>query len=158
MQQSLTFDLHALTARLDRAADRILQAEFQLSYRRFLTLVVLAELGSASQRTLAQALAVSEPSLSRMTGVLARTELLAVSPDPAGGNRRRLCLTPQGKELVERCRDLLERSFSSLVEDSSVPYAEYSRHTRALLTALENADRPLPARRSSDRPPSASLE
>ena len=32
MSRDLSFDLHRLTARLDRAADRILQAEFGVTY------------------------------------------------------------------------------------------------------------------------------
>ncbi len=67
VDRDLSFDLHALTARLDRSADRILRAEHDLSYRRFLTLVIVAELDAATQRAVADRLGVSEPSVSRMT-------------------------------------------------------------------------------------------
>lgn len=135
----LSFDLHALTARLDRSADRILQAEFGLSYQRFLALVVLDGIAPASQRALAEGLGVSEPSVSRMTGVLADAGLIEAQRDPGGGNRRRLTLTPAGKELVDRCRELLERRFAALVERSRVPYESYARHTRLLMDALDAA-------------------
>src|SRR5919107_2632533 len=102
MEGSLTFDLHALTARLDRAADRILRAEVELSYRRFLALLLVGE-GAPTQRVLAERLGLTEPSTSRMVGVLAEEGLLDVTADPAGGNRRRLVLTPAGKERVEAC-------------------------------------------------------
>lgn len=139
MRRHLTVDLHALTARLDRSADRILQAELGLSYRRFVTLFVVGELGAASQRALADELGVSEPSVSRMTGVLVAAGLLAAGPDPSGGNRRRLSLTPDGAQVVQRCRELLESRFADLVDRSGVPYDDYARHTRMLMSALDRA-------------------
>jgi DNA-binding MarR family transcriptional regulator len=132
----LSFDLHVLTARLDRSADRILQAEFGLSYRRFRTLLTVGRLGTATQRAVADDLGISEPSASRMTGVLVGTGLLDAHPDPAGGNRKQLSLTVEGKEVVERCRALLEQRFIGLVQRSGVSYDEYARSTRLLLAAI----------------------
>lgn len=143
----LSFDLHTLTARLDRSADLILRAECDVSYRRFRALLIVGELGSATQRAVAEALGVSEPSASRMTGMLAETGSLDVRPDPAGGNRRSLSLTPQGERLVEQCRDLLERRFADLVKRSGVPYDAYARHTRRLMAALDTSRAVSPARR-----------
>lgn len=137
MAENLSFDLHALTARLDRAADRILQAEHGLSFRRFRVLLVVGELGTATQRALARRLEVTEPSVSRMASVLAETGLLAVEPDPGGGNRRQLCLTAAGKDVVAQSRELLERRFAALVERSGVAYADYARDTRRLIAALD---------------------
>ena len=136
MPEDLTFNLHALTARLDRSTDRILLAEYGLSYRRFRTLLIVGRLGQPTQRAVAEELGVSEPSASRMTGVLAGTGLLDAVPDPAGGNRHRLSLTVAGKEVVERCRTLLERRFADLVQRSGVCYPDYARDTRRLLDAL----------------------
>lgn len=138
--QALSFDLHALTSRLDRSADRILRAEQGVSYRRFLALLIVSERGAASQRALAEGLGVSEPSVSRMTGVLAASGLLRVEPDPAGGNRRQVSLTPRGRRVVTNGRDTLERRFSDLVERSGVPYADYGLHTRQLIHALDAAE------------------
>lgn len=139
MPGDLSFDLHALTARLDRSADRILQAEFGLSYPRFRTLLIVGRLGSATQRAVAEELGISEPSASRMTGVLVGTGLLDAHPDPAGGNRKQLSLTVAGKDVVERCRTLLEQRFTALVQRSGVSYDDYARSTRLLLRALERA-------------------
>lgn len=139
VSRDLSFDLHAVTRRLDRAADRILLADHEVSLRRFLTLWHVGELGSSTQRDLAAALGVSEPSVSRMTGALAQTGLLEAPADPAGGNRRQLSLTPAGKQLVEQCRDTLENRFADLVERSGVPYAEYARYTKLLSAALDAA-------------------
>ncbi len=141
MDRSLSFDLHALTARLDRSADRVLRDEYDVSYRRFLALLLVGELGAPTQRVLAERLGVTEPSVSRMIGVLTETGLVEAPADPAGGNRRRLGLTPGGKQLVEQCRELLEGRFAALVERSGVPYLEYARHTRQLMAALDTAER-----------------
>ena len=137
-EQSLTFDLHALTARLDRAADRLLRTHLGLPYRRFLALVLVGE-DAPTQRALAERLGVTEPSTSRMVGVLAEAGLLEVTPDPAGGNRRLLRLTPAGKDQVEACASLLEGRFAAVVEHSGVDYDRYTEDTRRLVRALDTA-------------------
>lgn len=142
--QNLSFDLHVLTARLDRSADRILRSAYGLSYRRFLALLSVGELGTGTQRALADALGVSEPSASRMAGVLGRTGLLDSQPDPDGGNRRRLALTTRGKQVVEDCRELLEGRFAELVRSSGVSYSDYAHDTALLLEALDTAQRQTP--------------
>jgi DNA-binding MarR family transcriptional regulator len=134
---SLTYDLHVLTARLDRAADRILRSELGVPYRRFLALLLVGE-GAPTQRALAERLGVTEPSTSRMVGVLADEGLLEVGFDPAGGNRRRLALTPEGREQVAACGRVLEGRFADLVARSGVPYTQYAEQTRRLIAALDD--------------------
>ncbi|GAA3589164.1 hypothetical protein GCM10022419_084460 [Nonomuraea rosea] len=141
MAHHLSFDLHVLTARLDRAADRILRAEYNVSYRRFLALTLVGELGASTQRALADALGVTEPSVSRMTGVLAAEGLLDVQPDPGGGRRRRLSLTDKGKQLVASVQQGLEERLAALVAHSGVPYEDYAKHTAQLLATFDQAER-----------------
>jgi DNA-binding MarR family transcriptional regulator len=140
VERNLSFDLHALTARLDRAADGILRSAYDLPYRRFLALVLVGESGAPTQRVLAERLGVTEPSVSRMTTVLVQAGLLTAGPPPMGGNRRRLELTPAGKQLVLQCRELLEQRFVELVARAGVPYDNYARHTRMMLHALDNRE------------------
>jgi DNA-binding MarR family transcriptional regulator len=132
----LSFDLHALVAKLDRSADRILRTEIGVSYRRFLLLFMVRDLGGTTQRALADRLNVSEPSVSRMTSVLREAGMLDADPDPAGGNRRQLALTPRGDELVDRCRALLSDRFKVLVELSGISVGAYARDTKRLLAVL----------------------
>jgi DNA-binding MarR family transcriptional regulator len=141
MDGNLSFDLHVLTARLDRAADRILRAECDVSYRRFLALTLIGRLGASTQRALADGLGVTEPSASRMAGVLAEAGLLEVEPDPAGGHRRRLELTHEGARLVATGQRVLEERLADLVAHSDVPYVEYARNTRRLLETLDRVER-----------------
>lgn len=136
MDRDLSRCLHALTARADRAADRILQAEHAISYRRFLTLYAVSEMGTATQRAVAERLGVTEPSVSRMVQVLTAEGLLAADSQPGAGNRRSVRLTPSGAQVVARCGALLEDRFASLVEAAGVSYPEYRASTMRLLTAL----------------------
>jgi DNA-binding MarR family transcriptional regulator len=138
MADDLSFDLHALVARLDRSADRLLSSEYGISYRRFLALFMVRDLGATTQRALAERLDISEPSVSRMTGVLAEEGLLGVKPDPNGGNRRRLELTAEGERVVKQCGAFLAGRFTELLNSAGIPRAEYARHTRTLLEALDD--------------------
>jgi DNA-binding MarR family transcriptional regulator len=142
--------LHTLTARLDRAADRMLRAEQHVSYRRFLVLFMVGELDTPNQRTLAERLGITEPSVSRMIGALVGAGLLDAAPDAAGGNQRRLRLTPDGRELVGRCCDLLVRRLAALVEASGVPYDVYTSYTVRLLATLDGHDQGATGRRTPD--------
>jgi DNA-binding MarR family transcriptional regulator len=137
--RDLSFQLHILTARLDRAADRILHTEEALSYSRFLALFAIGELGAGTQRLLAEHLGVSEPSVSRMTSILIEAGLVVAS-HRIPGNRHQLGLTAAGKKLVRRCCTLLEDRLAKLVAASGVPYAQYHAHTRRLVAALDGDD------------------
>ncbi|ETK31126.1 MarR family winged helix-turn-helix transcriptional regulator [Microbispora sp. ATCC PTA-5024] len=140
MERNLSLNLHVLTARLDRAADRILRTEHNVSYSRFVALTMVGELGASTQRTLAEYLGVTEPSVSRMTAVLASDGLLDVQPDPVGGNRRRLSLTDEGKRLVATIQQSLEDRLAGLVARSGVPYDEYAEHTARLLSTFDRLE------------------
>ncbi len=137
MERDLSRTLHTLTVRLDRAADRMLRAEAGLSYSRFLTLYLVGRWGAGTQRSLAELLGVTEPSVSRMIPVLERSGLLEAGADPGGGNRRRLRLTEAGEQHVQRWGALLEERFAALVEASGVPYATYTEYTKRLLATLD---------------------
>lgn len=136
MPDSLSYELHALTARLDRAADRLLQREENVSYSRFLALLAAGQ-SAGTQRELAQWLGLTEPSTSRMVGVLADEGFLEVHSVSGSGNRRNVRLTARGSALVERCCRLLEQRFRELVERSGVSYGSYQADTRRLLDRLD---------------------
>jgi DNA-binding MarR family transcriptional regulator len=148
MEGDLSFALHALVTRLDRSADRMLHAELGVSYRRFLALFMIRDLGATTQRALAERLDVSEPAISRMTAVLSNAGLLVAEPDPAGGNRRQLHPTAAGDELVDAGRALLARRFETLVQMSGIPAVAYARHTKRLLECLEDTDQDADAGRA----------
>ncbi|MBV8987989.1 MAG: MarR family transcriptional regulator [Solirubrobacterales bacterium] len=141
MTRDLSRTLHALTSRLDRAADAILRTEDGLSYARFLALYMIGREGANTQRALAARLGVSEPSVSRMARVLAQAGWLETIALPGDGNRHKLRLTPGGTEVVERWGGDLEQRLAALVESAGIPYQTYLEHTKRLLTALEEGRR-----------------
>jgi DNA-binding MarR family transcriptional regulator len=134
--EALSHDLHKLTGRLDRAADGLLRRHEGVSYARFLALFAVTQTGG-SQRELAQWLGQTEPSTSRMVGVLVEQGLLTVTRPAGAGNRRLLQPTDDGARLVERCGRLLEEHFTDLVDRSGVSHATFQRDTRRLLAQLE---------------------
>jgi DNA-binding MarR family transcriptional regulator len=107
-----------------------------VSYPRFLALFAVTQ-GAENQRALARWLGQSEPSTSRMVGVLAQAGWLAVSQTPGTGNRRQLKLTRSGARLVATCAELLENRFSELVANAGIRYEAYLESTRRLLVALD---------------------
>lgn len=137
VERDLSRSLHKLTARLDRAADTFLRAQAGVSYARFLALYMVGSEGADTQRALADRLGVSEPSVSRMVGVLVEAGLLEAMPAPLGGNRNRLRLTAAGEQLVRRWGTDLEERLARLLETAGVPYRAYLAHTKRLLAALE---------------------
>jgi DNA-binding MarR family transcriptional regulator len=135
--EALSYELHKLTARMDNAADGLLRREAGVSYTRFLALFAVAQTGG-SQRDMARWLGLTEPSTSRMVGVLAADGLLEVNRIPGAGNRRQLQLTDDGARLVDRCSHMLEEWFVDLLARSAVPFATYQRLTRRLLAQLDS--------------------
>ncbi|MHB8531760.1 MAG: MarR family transcriptional regulator, partial [Solirubrobacteraceae bacterium] len=89
MPEALSYELHKLTARLDSAADGLLRREAGVSYSRFLALFAVGGTGG-SQRDMARWLGLTEPSTSRMVGVLAADGLLTATRTAGAGNRRQL--------------------------------------------------------------------
>jgi DNA-binding MarR family transcriptional regulator len=145
---SLSYELHKLTARLDRAADALLREQAGVSYPRFLALFAVTQ-GVENQRALSRWLGQSEPSTSRMVGVLAKAGWLEVSQTPGAGNRRQLKLTRSGSQLVAACGELLENRFSELVAKAGIAYEAYLESTRRLLVQLdEDQERVRPGRGS----------
>jgi DNA-binding MarR family transcriptional regulator len=121
---------------MDRAADRILRAELDLPYRRYLVLYGVDQLDVVTQRALADWLGVTEPSVSRMTRTMVEAGLIEADPDPAGGNRRILILTKHGRAALKKGGSLLEDRLADLVDSAGVSYNDYCDATMRLLAAL----------------------
>ena len=138
MPKRLSYELHKLTALLDRAADGLLREAAGVSYARFLALFAVRECGG-TQRDMARWLGLSEPATSRMVRVLAEDGLVEVTTLAGQGNRRQVRLTAKGDELIDRCGELLEGRFEAFAELCGVDYRTYQNQTRLLLAKLEGA-------------------
>lgn len=132
----LAHELHVLVARLDLAAERVLRTEHGTTYRRFRTLLAVHELGAVTQRQLAEHLAVSEASASRMVATLVGDGLLAVGSAPGSGRGHELRLTAPGGELLTACRRRLEGRFETQVRAAGVDPEAYAEQTRRLAARL----------------------
>jgi DNA-binding MarR family transcriptional regulator len=129
--------LHALVSRLDRSADRILRAEFDLTYPRFLTLITLRRIAPATQSELATAMGLSEPAVSRMVAGLRAAGLVDVGIVRGAGNRRQLSLTPSGRAAIGKAADRLEEAFRSLAHAAGVGPEDVTALTGRLLAAFD---------------------
>jgi DNA-binding MarR family transcriptional regulator len=128
-----------LVSRLDRNADRILRAELDLTYPRFLLLLALRRIGAVTQRALADELGVTEPTVSRSLAALAERGLLTVEAVAGQGHRRSVTLTAAGRTLVDKCSERLESAFDVLVSAAGVTATELDRLTERLLDTLDGA-------------------
>jgi len=129
------YALHAVVFLLDRAADDILPA-LGLTYSRFLTLLTIERLGGATQKAVADALGVTEPSASRTIRRLQDDGLVAASTTPGGGNRRSVSLTDKGERVVDEAAAQLERSFAELLTTAGLGARDILAVTDPLLARL----------------------
>jgi DNA-binding MarR family transcriptional regulator len=134
------YALHAVVFLLDRAAEGILP-ELGLTYSRFLALLTVERLGGATQRAIAEALGVTEPSASRAIRGMQEAGLLESSAIAGTGNRRTVTLTDKGQRVVNKAADHLEKSFAGLLDHAGLARADVLAITDPLLRALvEEAD------------------
>lgn len=127
--------LHAVVFLLDRAAEGILP-ELGLTYSRFLMLLTIERLGGATQRAIAEALGVTEPSASRAIRGLQESGLAAADSTPGSGNRRVVTLTDKGQRVVDEAAEHLERSFATLLDHAGLKQADVLAITGPLLRSL----------------------
>jgi DNA-binding MarR family transcriptional regulator len=131
------YALHVLVSRLDRNADRILRVELGLSYPRFLLLLTLGRVGAVTQRALADELGLTEPTVSRTVTALASDGLVDVTSVAGTGNRRRVSLTTEGRNVVDKSADRLEAAFDELLVAARVTPADLAMITDRLLRTLD---------------------
>jgi DNA-binding MarR family transcriptional regulator len=127
--------LHAVVFLLDQAADSILP-ELGLTYSRFLTLLTIERFGGVTQRSIADALGVTEPAASRAIRGLQDSGLVATAADPGSGNRRSVSLTDKGQRIVDEAAEHLEESFANLLRDAGLTAGAVLSVTNPLLGAF----------------------
>ena len=152
---SLAHQLHLLVRRMDQYADGLL-AEHGLTYRRFLTLLIVDEHPGATQRAVAERTGASEPAASRLLRSLADDGLVAMGRTPGGGNRRALqlladvglvsssedgdrkvyTLTEAGRARLAAASAAVGGSFDDLVTSLGIDGAALSRDVTRLSDAL----------------------
>jgi DNA-binding MarR family transcriptional regulator len=110
----ITFTLNELVYVLNSTADRLLRANFDLTYSQFLFLVTLMSQDKPTPSYLAECLGVSRAAVSQRLSWFQERNLVMVSR--VSGNERNLSLelTRKGELLATQSADFLEEEFRIL--------------------------------------------
>jgi DNA-binding MarR family transcriptional regulator len=110
----VTFTLNELVYVLNSEADRLLRANFELTYSQFLFLVTLMSQDKPTPSYLAECLGVSRAAVSQRLSWFQERNLVNVSR--VSGNEKNLSLelTRKGELLATQSADFLEREFRIL--------------------------------------------
>ena len=137
MNQSTSSAVHQLNIEMNRVADRVLQAELDVSYSRFYCLLNVQQYGGGTQHDIATAMGYSDPAISKMLGELSESGYVEVTKDPRHGRRRIVELTAEGQEIVSKSLELLDECFADAVRIAGVSEAVYYKQTQALIAAMK---------------------
>jgi len=110
----ITFTLNELVYVLNSTADRLLRANFELTYSQFLFLVTLMSQDKPTPSYLAECLGVSRAAVSQRLSWFQERNLVRVSR--VSGNEKNLSLelTRKGELLATQSADFLEKEFRIL--------------------------------------------
>jgi DNA-binding MarR family transcriptional regulator len=110
----ITFTLNELVYVLNSTADRLLRANFELTYSQFLFLVTLMRQDKPTPSFLAECLGVSRAAVSQRLSWFQERNLVRVSR--VSGNEKNLSLelTRKGELLATQSADFLEKEFRIL--------------------------------------------
>lgn len=135
---TLAYDLHRLVRALDQSAEARL-APFGISYARYLALLIVGEHDGLTQRDLAGALGLSEPTASRTAAALEAAGWLAITRTPGTGNRRALEVTADGRALLARAGERLGCDFDDVVRGIGQDPDVIADHVRRLTAIVEES-------------------
>ena len=115
----ITFTLNELVYVLNSTADRLLRANFEITYSQFLFLVTLMSLDKPTPSYLAECLGVSRAAVSQRLSWFQERNLVNVSK--VSGNEKNLSLelTRKGELLITQSADFLEKEFRILFDRGS---------------------------------------
>ncbi|WP_129789867.1 MarR family winged helix-turn-helix transcriptional regulator [Promicromonospora panici] len=126
--------LHRIVHQMDRAADRVLREELDISHRRAIVLLVVESEGPLNQRELASRLGHTEPAISAMMRELADRGLVRF--ESASGRERQVLVTDEGRRLVVASRLLLGPMFDDVIRRTGVDDDELGAQLHRLATGL----------------------
>lgn len=136
MEASTGYLLGRFMFELDRAADKLLQTQVGISYKRALFLIVLQHSGTVTQHELAVALGYSDPAVSAMLVELVKDGYIQTAPSATHGRKRFVTITPKGTEVVAKGRHVLDEHFDQLLVMAGVDGQQYRELTEWLYQAL----------------------
>jgi DNA-binding MarR family transcriptional regulator len=133
----ITFTLNELVYVLNSTADRLLRANFEITYSQFLFMVTLVSQTNPTPSYLAECLGVSRAAVSQRLSWFQERNLVKVSR--VSGNEKNLSLelTRKGEQLATQSADFLEKEFRILFDGgSSVDLEELDKTLTQIKTQL----------------------
>ena len=112
----ITFTLNELVYVLNSTADRLLQANFDLTYSQFLFLATLMSQDKPTPSYLAECLGVSRAAVSQRLSWFQERNLVKVSRVLGNEKNLSLELTREGELLTTKSADFLEKEFRILFD------------------------------------------
>jgi len=115
----ITFTLNELVFVLNSTADRLLRANFEITYSQFLFMVTLMSQTNPTPSYLAECLGVSRAAVSQRLSWFQERNLVKISRVSGNDKNLSLALTRKGETLATRSADFLEKEFRVLFDNAA---------------------------------------
>ena len=115
----ITFTLNELVYVLNSTADRLLRANFEITYSQFLFLVTLMSQNNPTPSYLAECLGVSRAAVSQRLSWFQERNLVKISRVSGNDKNLSLALTRKGETLATQSADFLEKEFRVLFDNAA---------------------------------------
>jgi len=115
----ITFTLNELVYVLNSTADKLLRANFEITYSQFLFIVTLMSQTNPTPSYLAECLGVSRAAVSQRLSWFQERNLVKISKVSGNDKNLSLALTRKGETLATQSADFLEKEFRVLFDNAA---------------------------------------
>jgi DNA-binding MarR family transcriptional regulator len=115
----ITFTLNELVYVLNSTADRLLRANFEITYSQFLFMVTLMSQTNPTPSYLAECLGVSRAAVSQRLSWFQERNLVKISRVSGNDKNLSLALSRKGETLATQSADFLEKEFRVLFDNAA---------------------------------------
>ncbi len=115
----ITFTLNELVYVLNSTADRLLRANFEITYSQFLFMVTLMSQSNPTPSFLAECLGVSRAAVSQRLSWFQERNLVKISKVSGNDKNLSLALTRKGETLAAQSADFLEKEFRVIFNNAA---------------------------------------
>ena len=115
----ITFTLNELVYVLNSTADRLLRANFEITYSQFLFMVTLMSQTNPTPSYLAECLGVSRAAVSQRLSWFQERNLVKISRVSGNDKNLSLALTRKGETLATQSANFLEKEFRIIFDNAA---------------------------------------
>ena len=115
----ITFTLNELVYVLNSTADKLLRANFYITYSQFLFMVTLMSQTNPTPSYLAECLGVSRAAVSQRLSWFQERNLVKISKVSGNDKNLSLALTRKGETLTSQSADFLEKEFRIIFDNAA---------------------------------------